>query len=84
MTGPGKKRPPLVADRRYPAKPAAKKAAPKKTPAKKKPVAKRKAAPKKAKPRGFIGWVLAPFRWLFRLIWAFRSTLQANCRPWQS
>lgn len=71
MTGPGKKRPPLVADRRYPAKPAAKKAAPKKTPAKKKPVAKRKAAPKKAKPRGFIGWVLAPFQWLFRLIWAF-------------
>jgi membrane peptidoglycan carboxypeptidase len=34
-------------------------------------VARRKAAPKKAKPRGVIGWVLAPFRWLIRLIWAF-------------
>ncbi len=67
MSGNGKKRPPLVADKRYTAKPAAKKAA---APAKK-PAAKRKAAPKKAKPRGVIGWVLAPFRWLIRLIWAF-------------
>ncbi|MGJ8587819.1 MAG: transglycosylase domain-containing protein [Yoonia sp.] len=67
MSGNGKKRPPLVADKRYTAKPAAKKAA---APAKK-PAAKRKVAPKKAKPRGVIGWVLAPFRWLIRLIWAF-------------
>jgi len=67
MSGSGKKRTPLVADRRYADKPAVKKkAAPKK-----KPAAKRKAAPKKAKPRGFIGWLLTPFRWLLRLIWAF-------------
>jgi membrane peptidoglycan carboxypeptidase len=66
MSGNGKKRPPLVADKRYTAKPAAKKAA---APAKK-PAAKRKAAPKKAKPRGVIGWMLAPFRWLMRLVWA--------------
>jgi membrane peptidoglycan carboxypeptidase len=69
MTGPGKKRPPLVADRRYSAKPAAKKkAAPKKVA---KPATKRKATPKKPPKRGFIGWLLTPFRWFFRLIWAF-------------
>lgn len=70
MSGTGKKRPPLVADKRYAAKPAAKKKA---TPAKKtaKPAARRKASPRKAKPRGFIGWFLMPFRWLFHLIWAF-------------
>ncbi|MEJ8561693.1 transglycosylase domain-containing protein [Yoonia sp. GPGPB17] len=71
MSGNGRKRPPLVADKRYAGKPAAKKkSAPKKAAAK--PTArKRKATPKKAKPRGFIGWFLTPFRWLFRLIWAF-------------
>lgn len=71
MSGNGKKRPPLVADKRYAAKPAAKKkAAPIKAAAK--PAArKRKSTPTKAKPRGFIGWLLTPFRWLFRLIWAF-------------
>ena len=67
MSGSGKKRPPLVADRRYAAKPAAqKKAAPKKA-----APAKRKVSRKRTKPRGFIGWLLTPFRWLFRLIWAF-------------
>ncbi|MFO8127112.1 transglycosylase domain-containing protein [Yoonia sp.] len=67
MSGNGKKRPPLVADRRYAAKHTAKKkAAPKKAAAR-----KRRTAPKKAPPRGFIGWLLMPFRWLFRLIWAF-------------
>jgi membrane peptidoglycan carboxypeptidase len=69
MSGNGKKRTPLVAERRYPANTTAKKPAPKKKTTK--PVARRKAAPKKAKPRGFIGWVLTPFRWLFRIIWAF-------------
>ena len=71
MSGNGRKRTPLVADKRYAAKPTAKKkAAPKKAAAK--PAArKRKAAPRKTKPRGFIGWFLTPFRWLFRLIWAF-------------
>ncbi len=69
MSGNGKKRSPLVAERRYPAKPAGKKAAPKK---KAKPAARRKAAPKRPnKPRGLIGWLLLPFQWLFRLIWAF-------------
>ena len=70
MSGNGNKRSPLVADRRYPAKTTAnKKPAPKK--AKAKPVAARKATPKKAKPRGVIGWILAPFKWTIRLIWAF-------------
>ena len=71
MTGPGKKRPPLVADRRYPTKTTAKKTAPKKATPKKKPTARRKATTKKSKSRGFIGWLLTPFRWLFRLVWAF-------------
>ena len=66
MSGNGSKRPPLVADKRYTAKPATKKPA--------QPAARRKAAPKKAvkktKPRGLIGWLLTPFRWLIRLIWA--------------
>lgn len=70
MSGNGKKRAPLVADRRYPAKTAAKKKpAPKK--AKAKPAARRKTTPKKAKPRGVIGLILTPFRWLARIIWAF-------------
>ncbi len=69
MSGNGRKKSPLVAERRYPAKPAGKKAAPKK---KAKPAARRKAAPKRpSKPRGLIGWLLLPFRWVFRLIWAF-------------
>ncbi len=69
MSGNGRKRPPLVADKRYTAKPAAKKATGQsKKPAK--PAARRKAAPKRAKPRGVIGWILAPFRWMIRLIWA--------------
>jgi 1A family penicillin-binding protein len=70
MSGNGNKRTPLVADKRYAAKPAAqKKAAPAKKTAK--PAARRKAAPKRTKPRGFIGWLLTPFRWLFSLFWAF-------------
>ncbi|MFT7106333.1 MAG: 1A family penicillin-binding protein [Yoonia sp.] len=70
MSGNGNKRPPLVADKRYATKAAAKnKAAPAKKAAK--PAARRKVAPKRTKPRGFIGWLLTPFRWLFRLVWAF-------------
>ncbi|MGJ8622069.1 MAG: transglycosylase domain-containing protein [Yoonia sp.] len=72
MTGNGRKRPPLVAERRYPAGTAASKK--KKAPAKAKatkPPRKRKAQLKKDKPRGLIGWLLTPFRWLFHLIWAF-------------
>ncbi len=69
MSGNGRKRPPLVADKRYTAKPAAKKATGQsKKPAK--PAARRKAVSKRAKPRGVIGWILAPFRWMIRLIWA--------------
>ncbi|MDP5084941.1 MAG: PBP1A family penicillin-binding protein [Yoonia sp.] len=70
MSGNGNKRPPLVAERRYTAKPAAKKKAQAKTAAAK-PAARRKAAPKRSKPRGPLGWVLAPFRWIFRILWAF-------------
>ena len=70
MSGNGNKRPPLVADKRFAGKPAVKKkAAPAKQPAK--PAARRKAAPRRARPRGLLGWMLAPFRWLFRIVWAF-------------
>ncbi|MFT6075065.1 MAG: 1A family penicillin-binding protein [Yoonia sp.] len=70
MSGNGNKRTPLVADKRYAAKPAAQK---KTTPTAKtaKLAARRKAVPKRSKPRGFTGWLLTPFRWLFRLVWAF-------------
>ena len=69
MNGNGKKRTPLVAERRYPAKATAKKPAPKKKP---KPAPRRKAAPKKrAKPRGILGWILFPVRWTIRILWAF-------------
>ena len=71
MSGNGRKRPPLVADKRYANKPAAKKKAAPKKPATKPAARKRKTTPKKARPRGFIGWLLTPFRWLIRLFWAF-------------
>lgn len=76
MSGNGRKRPPLVADKRYAAKPAArKKTAPKKktTPGKPPPkqAARRKVTPGKTRPRSFAGWLMTPFRWLFRLLWAF-------------
>ena len=69
MSGNGKKRTPLVAERRYPAKTTAQKPTQKKKAAK--PAARRKAAPRKTKPRGLIGWLLTPFRWFARMIWAF-------------
>jgi len=57
MSGNGKKRAPLVADRRYSQKAKPKKAAPKR---------RRKTATKK---RGLLGWLLLPLVWLVRLIW---------------
>ena len=75
MSGNGKKRAPLVAERPYPAnaggksKPAAKKPTPKKTA--RKPAKRRTAAPKRARPTSPIGWLLLPFRWTLRLLWAF-------------
>ncbi|MCG3269385.1 transglycosylase domain-containing protein [Yoonia sp. I 8.24] len=70
MTGNGNKRTPLVADKRYPAKKTPKKKpAPKKKPTAK-PAARRKSAPKPRKPRGLLGWILLPFRWALRIIWA--------------
>ncbi|PTX58091.1 1A family penicillin-binding protein [Litoreibacter ponti] len=73
MNNSGRKKPPLVAEKRY-----AKAAKPKATPkAKAKPrVAKRKAAPKK---RGVLGWILFPFVWTLRLIWrlTWRTTAVA-------
>ncbi|MEL6683163.1 MAG: PBP1A family penicillin-binding protein [Pseudomonadota bacterium] len=75
MSGNGKKRAPLVAERRYTAGgPGPKKAGPKKISAlktKRKPAARRKATPKRAKPKGVIGWLLLPFRWGLRILWAF-------------
>lgn len=69
MSGNGKRRPPLVAERRYQAKPA------KKTPTKKKAPAKSRASrrtrtPARSRKRGLIGWLLAPFAWALRLVWS--------------
>lgn len=61
MSGNGKKRAPLVADKRYSdtaAKPKAK------------PAPKRKRSPAKKK-RGPLGWLLFPVVWLLKLIWRF-------------
>ncbi|WP_206050337.1 transglycosylase domain-containing protein [Oceaniglobus ichthyenteri] len=60
MAGTGKKKPPLVADRRRGAKPAPK------------PVAKRKPTRRKAAPKrrgGIVGFITGLFRWIFTLIW---------------
>ncbi|MEM6408617.1 MAG: PBP1A family penicillin-binding protein [Pseudomonadota bacterium] len=67
MSNSGRRKPPLVADKRY-AKSPPKKAAP-----------KRKKAParKAQKKRGLIGWILAPFKWLLRLIWIVTSRTAA-------
>ncbi len=69
MSGNGKKRTPLVAERRYPAGSTGKKPAPKKKAASSR-TTRRKAAPKRSKPTGPIGWLLLPFRWAVRIIWA--------------
>jgi penicillin-binding protein 1A len=74
MSGPGKKRPTLVADKRYgAAKPAKKAAKPKAKAAPKtarKTAIKRKAAPRK---RGPIAWIGRFFAWILRLIWVITS-----------
>ncbi len=82
MSGSGRKRPPLVADRRYPATaPRPRNAA--KPP--RKPQQPKKSARKTGKTRQrrsqrhlprLIAWPLALIRWLFRLIW--RLTLGAS------
>jgi 1A family penicillin-binding protein len=81
MSSNGKRRTPLVADKRYPdkaspKKPAAKKAA--KTPAPPRKPRSRKPA-RRARPTTLLGWLLWPFRLLLRIIWAitWRSGLVA-------
>jgi len=60
MSNSGRKKPPLVAEKR-----SFKAKAKPKAPAKRKPrVTKRKTAK-----RGVLGWVLFPFIWTFRLLW---------------
>jgi 1A family penicillin-binding protein len=69
MSGNGRKRPPLVAERRP--KAAAQKKAPARARGKTgggKPGAARRRSARPRKPRGVIGWLLTPFRWLFRLL----------------
>lgn len=71
MSNSGRKKPTLVADKRYKKAPAAKP----KAKAKPKPrVAKRKAVKKK---RGIIGWILFPFIWALRLIWRLTWRISA-------
>ncbi len=63
-------RKPLVADRRY-----SKKASTSKT---RKPAAKRRPRKKVARrKRGFIGWLMSPFIWLFRIVWRLTWRLGA-------
>ena len=59
MSKPPGKKTKLVAERRYSESPAAK-------PARKKPARRKKSAPKK---RGILARILAPFFWLFRMVW---------------
>ena len=67
MSNSGRRKPPLVAEKRYNKATSAKPKPKPKPKAKPKPrVTKRKAAPKK---RGVIGWILFPFVWTLRLIW---------------
>jgi 1A family penicillin-binding protein len=63
MSNTGRRKPPLVADKRY--------AKPKPGPAPKpKPRKSRKKTRKPQRKRGLIGWIMAPFAFLFRVIWA--------------
>jgi 1A family penicillin-binding protein len=66
MADSSRRKPPLVADKRYPAgsaSKAARKAKPKPAPRKSKPRRARKPM------RGPLRWILAPVRWLLRLLW---------------
>ncbi len=68
MSDSGRRKPPLVADKRYSTQRKA--AQPAKKPAKKPAPRKRTAAPKR--PRNpIMAFFAAVFRWIFRLIWAF-------------
>jgi len=82
MSNSGRKKPPLVAEKRYGAKPAAKPKPKRKPPAQ--TVAKSKAKPKKAAPRRkpakkkstkkrhpIVAFVLGIVHWVWRLVWAF-------------
>lgn len=80
MSNSGRKKPRLVAEKRYgTAKPTAKKPtaakATPKSPARKKPAPKRaprrKPTPKRTKRNPIIAAFLALFRWVFRLVWGF-------------
>ncbi len=74
MSSSGKKRPPLVADKRYSARPAAKKKPAKKKAtggksAARKTAARRKPAKRTARRNPILAAFLGLFRWLFRLTW---------------
>ncbi|MEM8538713.1 MAG: transglycosylase domain-containing protein, partial [Pseudomonadota bacterium] len=70
MSSNGRKRPPLVADKRYAKKQPAKKEARAKRAAPR-TAARRKASTRKARSRGLLGWLTTPFRWVLRMLWAF-------------
>jgi 1A family penicillin-binding protein len=87
MSDSRRKKPTLVADKRYGSakkttKPAAKKPATKPTPkkpAKKKPAPKRKPTARKPKRNPIVAAFLGLFRWVFRLIWGFSWRIGLIC-----
>lgn len=69
MSNSGRKKPPLVAEKRFSKapQPKPKRAAPKRK-------SRKKAPPR---PKGFLGWILAPFVFLFRVAWGFTWRVSA-------
>lgn len=66
MSNSSRRKPPLVADKRYPSGAAPKKA--RKTKAK--PAPRRKKTKRARKPmRGPLRWIMVPVRWILRLLW---------------
>ncbi|MEM7470299.1 MAG: PBP1A family penicillin-binding protein [Pseudomonadota bacterium] len=67
MSNSGRRKPPLVAEKRYAKSAPNRKKAPARKPQKKR-------SPKK---RGLIGWIIAPFAFLLRIIWVVTSRTAA-------
>ena len=76
MSDSGKRKRPLVADRRYPAKP---KPTARKAPAKTQAPRKRRRKPTRPRRGGVLGFLSAICRWIMRLIWTITWRVTAVC-----